>query len=361
MTIRQTLTVLALATVPIVLAGQQPPRDDTGQAPKDAPATTEDDQRFVFRTGVNLINVTATVTDARGRFVGGLTRDDFTIYEDGEQVDVTQFSNERVPVSLGIALDTSGSMEGRKMDAARTALDRFLYELLAPDDEIFLYEFNYTPELLQDWTVDRDRVSRALRGIRPRGGTAMYDAVAESVPRVAEGQHRKKALLIISDGNDTNSETDVRALRQLIRESEALVYAIGIDGESRRAGWNPRGRSIPIPSPRPNPSPFPFPGGGGRAPQLPTGRPAGGGNQEDRVNVSALRDLTDDSGGRTEIVRDAGDLDPATAGIARELSQQYYLGYPSDSEPDGRWHAIRVEVRDPAYRVRARRGYTASP
>ena len=359
MSARLTLAALALAAAPIVLAGQQPPR---ATDPPPAPATETDDeaQRFVFRTGVNLINVTATVTDARGRFVGGLTQEDFTIYEDGQEVDVTQFSNERVPVSLGIALDTSGSMEGRKMDAARSALDRFLFDLLAPDDDIFLYEFNYTPDLLQDWTTDRNRVSRALRRIRPRGGTALYDAVAESVPRVAEGQHVKKALLIISDGNDTNSETDVRALRELIRESEALVYAIGIDGASRRAGWNPRGRSVPIPSPR-TPSPFPFPGGGRRAPQLPRGGTGAGGGQDDRVNVSALRDLTDESGGRTEIVRDAGDLDPATAGIARELSQQYYLGYPSQAEADGEWHAIRVEVRNSAYRVRARRGYTASP
>ena len=168
---RFVLTVLgALAALPLVVAGQQ-------RAPSD-------EQRFVFRTGIDLINVTATVTDRRGRFVSGLTQDDFTIYEDGRQVDVTNFSNERVPVSLGTALDTSASMDGRKMDAARDALDRFLYDLLGPNDEIFLRAFNYTPELLQDWTVDRDRLSRAIRNIRPDGGTAMYDVVVESVPQL---------------------------------------------------------------------------------------------------------------------------------------------------------------------------------
>ena len=125
-----------LAALPLVVAGQQ--------------RATEDEQRFVFRTGIDLINVTATVTDRRGRFVGGLTQDDFIIYEDGRQVDVTNFSNERVSVSLGIALDTSGSMDGRRMDAARDALDRFLYDLLEPNDEIFLREFNDTPKLLED-------------------------------------------------------------------------------------------------------------------------------------------------------------------------------------------------------------------
>ena len=342
---RRALTALTLAVaVPLVVAGQQRPEPD--------------DPAFVFRTGVELINVTATVTDARGRFVSGLTKDDFRVYQDGELVEVTHFDNERVPVSLGIALDTSGSMEGRKMDAAQRALDRFLFELLGPDDEIFLYEFNYTPELLQDWTVDRSRLSRAIRNIRPRGGTALYDAVAESIPRVGEGQHFKKALLIISDGNDTNSETDLRELRRLIRDSEALIYAIGIDAESRPTGWNRRGPTIRLPIP----TPFPFPGGGRRPPRLPPGlgNPRSA-NRDDRVNVTALRDLTDDSGGRTEIIRDADDLDPATAGIADELSRQYYLGYPAQTEKDGRWHSIRVEVRNTAYRVRSRRGFTATP
>ena len=342
---RRVLAALSLAVVvPLVVSGQQPPEPD--------------DQRFVFRTGVELINVTATVTDARGRFVNGLTRDDFQVYQDGELVEITHFNNERVPVSLGIVLDTSGSMEGRKMEAARKALDRFLYDLLGPDDDIFLYRFSFTPVLLQDWTADRGRLSRAIRDIRPRGGTALYDAVAESVPRVAEGKHFKKALLVISDGNDTNSETDIRELRRLIRESEALIYAIGIDGPSTPAGWNRRGPTIRMPIP----TPFPFPGGGRRPPQIPTGRGSPrGANRDDRVNVTALRDLTDDSGGRTEIIRDADDLDPATAGIADELSRQYYLGYPAQTEKDGRWHSIRVEVRNSAYRVRSRRGFRATP
>lgn len=84
-------------------------------------------------------------------------------------------------------------------------------------------------------------------------------------------------------------------------------------------------------------------------------------NRDDRVNVTALRDITDDSGGRTEIIRNVDDLDPATAGIADELSRQYYLGYPAQTEKDGQWHSIRVDVRNTAYRVRSRRGFTATP
>ena len=314
-------------------------------------------QPFLFRSGIALINVTATVTDARGRLVSGLTQDDFSVYEDGEPVQITHFANRRIPVSLGIAIDTSGSMEGRKMDAARNALNHFLYDLLGLDDEIFLYRFDYTPVLTQNWTTDRDRLSLAIRNLRPRGGTAMYDAVAESLPLLVQGRHRKKALLLISDGHDTNSETDLRELRSLIQDSEALIYAIGIDGRSQRPAWTRRGSTVPPPVPRR----FPFPIGGRPTPQFPRGRNLTAAMSEDRVNVTALRALTDRSGGWTEVIRDADDLEPATASIARELNQQYYLGYPAPSEKDGQWHAIRIEVRNSGYRVRARRGYLASP
>ena len=323
---------------------------------------------FRFHSGVELINVTATVSDANGRFVPGLQQDDFIVYEDNKQVEVTHFSAERVPVSLGIALDTSGSMAGNKMEAARGALTRFVDDLLDRSDEIFLYRFSDYPSLAQGWTGDRQRILRALDRMTPYGGTAMFDAVSEAIPLAQKGQNRKKALVIISDGNDTTSRFGIRDLKQQIRESEVLVYAIGIDGEGGPAIYRaPAPPRIPMP-----PIPLPFPGaprGGNRWPpaQPPIGGSGGGngrswqrGRQDDRVNITALRDMTDDSGGRTEIVREVRDLDPATAGIADELSKQYYLAYSPATEKDGRWHAIRVEVKNHAYRVRSRRGYTAN-
>jgi len=182
------------------------------------------------------------------------------------------------------------------------------------------------------------------------------------------GQNRKKAVVIISDGNDTSSRVGVSEVKQVVRETEVLVYAVGIDGQGQSTLRRP---SPPVPQPQPRlPIPFPFPGGrgGGRAPipqPQPGYPPVGGvystGGADDRVNVMALREMTDDSGGRTEIVRDFRDLDPAVAGIADELSQQYYLGYPSPGHRDGRWHTIRVEVRDRSLQVRARKGYVATP
>ena len=278
-----------------------------------------------------------------------------------------------MPVSLGIVLDTSGSMVGEKLTHALMAIDRFLTRLLSPEDEIFLYKFSNFPELVQDWTTDRTRLSRAIRRINAGGGTAMLDAIAESVPLAQTGQNRKRAIVLISDGNDTDSQSSLNEVKQLIRESEVMVYAVGIDGQAEGTifGLPPTTRG-PLP---PSPSPFP----GGRRPRGPGGvilpqtsqfqwpfpqgpatrrrMPAG----DDRVNAHALREITDDSGGRTEIVRSSRDLDPATANIADELSRQYYLGYASTTEKDGRWHAIRVETRDKSLRVRARRGYIATP
>jgi len=162
-------------------------------------------------------------------------------------------------------------MAGSKIQAAQDALDKFLYELLDKQDEIFLYRFSNSVVLLQDWTKDRQLLSRALGRITPNGGTALYDAVSEAIPRTQQGQYRKKALLVISDGNDTASATGIREVKAQIRESEVLVYAVGIDGEgepTRRTGPPPR---------MPMPIPFPFPGGrGGRGgrpgwPQPPIG------------------------------------------------------------------------------------------
>ena len=331
-----------------------------------ASAQVRDNSQFRFRSGVELVNVTATVLDADGRFVPNLTQNDFAVWEDDKPVEVTHFSAERVPVSLGIALDTSGSMAGERIEAARAAIRRFVNELLDANDELFLYRFSNYPVLVQGWTRDRRDLLEPVDRLQPNGATALYDCVSRAIPLAQQGQNQKKALVIISDGNDTSSRTDIRDLKEQIRQSEVLVYAVGIDADgdetTRRTPSPPR---IPIPR---------FPGGIGRGgigipPSTPfppvggTGGTGGGSFRSsfsDRVNISALRDMTDDSGGRTEVIRTARDLDPATAGIADELSKQYYLAYSPPEQKDGRWHTIRVDVKGHSYRVRARRGYFAS-
>jgi Ca-activated chloride channel family protein len=378
----KSIRILALATLAAsaLCLGATPEgrgRDTGAQQPSQPPPQeqqpAQESQSFRFRTGVELINVTATVTDPSGRFVPGLRKEDFRVFQDGEEQPVTHFNNERVPVSLGIALDTSGSMDGEKMIAAREALNSFLAQLNDPEDEVFLYRFDSNPMLVQGWTRDKRRLSAELGRLQARGGTALYDAVAEAVPLAQSGHNRKKALVIISDGNDTSSRTDVASLKQMSRETEVLVYAIGIDSQDtfsflpggirQQLAFQRRPPRIPIPFP------FPMPGAGRRRPPPPTPpsfppTTRGGNNRGvdgDRVNVAALREITDDSGGRTEIVRGARDLNPATAGIADELSRQYYLGYAATGVKDGRWHTIGVELRNPTYHVRARRGFVATP
>jgi Ca-activated chloride channel family protein len=347
-------TLIVIALLAAAVAGGTAQESPT-------PAGRSGQEGFRFRSGVELINVTATVIDQDGRFVPGLRKEDFQVFDDNQPVDVTHFSNERVPVSLGIVLDTSGSMTPDKMASARGAIERFM-ELLGPDDEMFLYRFANVPELAQGWTRDREALSRALRDLYAGGATAMYDAVADALPVASSGRNRKKAIVVISDGNDTSSSTTPRELKELIRESEVLVYAIGVDGRARqytRSAPRPR---FPVPLPIPGgrrpgwPNPIPPIGGGPGGGSGGTFGVAGG----DRLDERALRQFTDDTGGRTEVVHDFADLAGATARIADELSKQYYLGYVSPGAKDGRWHAIRVEVRDQRFHVRARRGYVAS-
>jgi len=321
------------------------------------------DDAFKFKSGVELVNVTATVSDDNGHFVTGLTKDDFTVSEDGQPQEIAQFSNERVPVSLGILLDTSGSMTPEKMSAARNAIDRFIYDLLGKDDELFFMQFASVPDLLQGWTYDRRAISRAVNQVTAAGGTAMYDAIADALPIAADGRNQKKAILVISDGNDTNSRTSVTQLRNMIRESEVMVYALGVDGNDVQTyspqPRQPNGPRFPIPIPR---------GGRGRWPGFPMAPqigfpPIGGGwgrSGNEHVNENALRAITDDTGGRTEIVRGFADLGNATQRLADELSQQYYIGYNNGGKKDGKWHAIKVDIRNRHYTVRARKGYVAS-
>jgi Ca-activated chloride channel family protein len=294
-------------------------------------------QETVFKAGVEVVDVAATVTDGNGRFIRGLTRDDFIVSEDGKPQEIVTFSSERVPVSLGILLDVSGSMTDDQLTTGRLAINHFAFDLLDKEDELFLMEFAGRGRVLQTWTRDRDLFSQALGraneeplqgridyqpgiGRTVNYGTSLRDAVATSLALAAKGVHRKKAVLVISDGIDTSSRRTVKQVQDAIRASEVLVYALGVDGGSA--------------------SMFGF--------------------FNDAVDTGALRKLTDDTGGRTEVVKGFKNLEKATARLADEFNQQYVIGYAAPNR-DGRWHAIKVEVRKKkGSKVRARAGYTAS-
>ena len=301
MPIRNALLLLALPAV-LALPVQQPSLQD--------PRT--------FKSGIDITGVTVTVRDSDGRLVTGLTREDFDLFEDGDPQIITQFTRERVPVSVGVLLDISDSMFGRKIDEARIAVNGFLFEQLDAQDEFFILAFNHRPHVMTTWTHTEDVVRQALDSLKPTGGTAVYDAVLEALPVIARRNRERGALLIVSDGSDTASTAMLRDVRFGLRRSQAFVYAIAIDSP----GNKPINRS---------------------------------------VNPSTLREITDENGGRTEVVQSTADIAAASARIADELNHQYVLGYTSSHGADGKFHSIRVKSHGADYRVRARKGYVADP
>ena len=299
---RPALASAIAALVAARLLAQQPPVTD----------------HRLFQSGIEITSITATVTDREGHPVTGLPRDAFEVYEDGILQTITQFTRERVPIGLGVLLDCSDSMYGKRMEDARSAVERFLFELLAPTDEFFLMAFNHRPRPLTGWTREQGDVRHALAGIRPSGGTAIYDTLLEALPLIETRTRQRAALLIISDGADTASTATLRELRPALRRSDTFVYAIAIDSPDRQ----------PI---------------------------------NTRVNPAALREITAESGGRTEIVQNSAQLDEAAARIAEELNSQYVLGYTPPRGADGQFHSLRVRVAGSNDRVRARNGYVATP
>jgi Ca-activated chloride channel family protein len=270
----------------------------------------------VYRSGIDLVTLTATVADSTGRLVSGLQMADFEVTENGERQTVTQFTNERVPVSLGILLDISGSMSGRRIQNARLALERFVDDLLDPRDETFVAAFDHRLRVIVPWTSQARGLSHRLDYVHPVGGTAIYDALLGAIPVVDTGSHAKRALVLVTDGADTASDHGVRDVRGQLRRTNAIVYAIGID-----------------------------------VPQI--------GARADRVNPEVLRELTSESGGGAEVIRDSEDLRAATARIAEELNRQYLIGYTPTRRPDDTYRSIRVQTTDTRYQVRTRRGYYA--
>src|SRR5688500_568740 len=232
---------------------------------------TVDGRSQSFRSASELVTTAVTVRDAEGRLVTTLQQSDFIVEEDGEPQPITQFTRERVPVSLALALDVSDSMRGQRMTDARGALANFLDALLAPEDEAALLGFNHETKLFGEWTTLRQGLRSKLDAIRPSGGTALFDAIAKSLPLFESRQHPRAALLVVSDGADTASDLSPTMVKQTLVRSDVFLYAIGIDSTDARAST--------------------------------------------RINPFTLNDLTAQGGGYTEIIRSTAELGAATARI----------------------------------------------
>jgi Ca-activated chloride channel family protein len=319
-----------------------------------------------LKVDVQLINVVATVTDNKGRYVADLTEDDLIVEEDGQPQEIVHFSQSNdLPVSLGIVLDTSGSME-RKISTATRAVERFI-RLIHEDDDIFLMTFSNRPDLRQDFTDDREKLTSALRRVTVGGGTSLYDALDMSLRKVRRGKHEKKAILLISDGEDTTSETTLDEVMVGIRESELLVYSLGISPASGGILTDPgRGPSIGVPIPG-IPGGIPIPGVPGRRrfPALPQRDPRQvPPRNEDTLNMNVLNMFADASGGKAWRLSGnwtegrGSEIQRAMDEIADELRNQYSVGYYAPHAlNDGKWHRIEIKARNKNYRVRARKEY----
>lgn len=289
--------------------------------------------------------ITVTVTDRDGRYVPGLRREDFVVYEEDMPQAITYFNTgQDEPVSLGLIVDTSGSMLN-KIVSARRALRRFV-NTVHPQDEVFLEAFNQHFLLLQDFTDSRALLLQATTQLQPDGGTALYDAILDGLRRVQQGRRQKKALIVITDGLDVNSVASRDQTLDAIRRSGVLVYTIGVGDPA--AGSRAIGMM---------PSMSPFMVRRGMGPFV--AGPRSG--VDEAVDSRTLQELSDETGGKNfllntaDVVGSGMVLDNATQAISDELRQQYSLGYKSPLKGDV-YRSVRVEVRRDGLVVRTHKG-----
>ncbi|MEA2173621.1 MAG: Ca-activated chloride channel [Blastocatellia bacterium] len=321
------LAALALLAAPQALnaqekpnnasAGQTAPPASTSKPQRPSPPGV-DDQLIV---NTDLITMTVTVTDTYGRFVSGLSKKAFTVLDEKVPQEITFFSDDDAPVSVGVVFDVSGSMNGDKIRRAREALSKFI-QTSHNSDEYFLIGFNSRAQLLLDKTRDGSAVLDKLTFVEPKSNTALYDACYLGVEKVTRGAHPKRAVLLISDGQDNDSRYTFSELRKLLKESDVVVYSIGILGG------------------------------------------ADAGSQFGMEGQAILDELSSVSGGKAFFPRTAAEMDDIFESIALELRHQYSIGYkPSNFTNDGKWHRLKVKITPPRglphLFVRSKEGYFA--
>ncbi len=287
---------------------QQKPTDSvTAAETKDDTAKqvqNKDKRDGMVQIGTNLVSMTISVTDPYGRFVTGLSKEHFEIFDEKVKQQIDLFTDEDSPVSIGVIYDVSGSMKERIARSVR-AVKRFI-ETSHDDDDFFLIGFNDRAKLVHDFTTSGDQLVSHLMFVQPKGSTALYDAAYLGVEKVGQGRHKKKALLIISDGQDNNSRYTYKELRNRVKEADVQIYAIGIT--------DPYSDSL---------------AGFGR---------------------SVLEEITRMTGGRAFFPNayNEPELIEICTRIALELRHQYSIGfYPSDTTSEAKWRRLQVKVNPP--------------
>jgi Ca-activated chloride channel homolog len=290
--------------------GQEVQKGSKAPAPQNSDTLSVD---------VDLVLVTTTVTDSNSRYVTGLKKEDFQVFEDKVQQDIQYFSAEQVPLSVGVIFDVSGSMND-KLSAARSAAVTFM-RMGNREDEYFLVEFGNEAHLVSDFTTDIGRLQQRIAFTKANGMTALYDAMYMGLTRLDRGNNTRKALLLITDGQDNHSRYSFSDIRDYAKERDVQIYAIGIvDPVSSQYSDS------------------------GRAP------------------IQSLAEIT---GGRAFFPDSPYQLEDICTQIGIDLKNQYVIGYKStNGQKDGKWRKIQVKMNHakgaPKLYARAKTGYFAS-
>jgi Ca-activated chloride channel family protein len=272
-----------------------------------------------IKQNVDLVLVPVSVTDGKQRLVTGLDQSNFQVLEGKKVQEIRHFSNEDAPVSLGVIVDTSGSMKD-KVERVREAVTQFC-EMANVDDEFFMITFSDEPHMATDFTNAAQDVEKELLYINPKGRTALLDAIYMGVQKMRKARYSKKALLVISDGGDNHSRYGEREVKSAVKESDVMIYAIGTFD-----------RYVPT--------------------------------QEEMLGPGLLANVTQVTGGRAFTLENPNEMPAVAHRIGTELRTQYVLGYRPEKAPhDGKWHKISVKLKLPAklsfLRVHAKTGYYA--
>ena len=259
-----------------------------------------------IRVDTTLVLIPVTVTDPMNRFVTGLEKENFKVFEDKKEQDISQFSSEDAPLSAGVIFDCSGSM-GHKLEKSRLAVSEF-FKTANPEDEFFLIQFNDTANLVQPFTQNLEEIQNRLTFTFSRGRTALLDAVFLGLHTMKRAKNPRKALLIISDGGDNNSRYTEAEIKNLVREADVQIYAIGIYEEG----------------------------------------PARARTPEESAGPALLAAIAEQTGGRQYEVDNLNELPDVAAKIGVELRNQYVLGYsPQNLDRDGKYRHVVVKVIPP--------------
>jgi len=316
-----------VAAVSALLLDPAPAQTDPiEQAPKPTIATgdSQHSPKPTFTADTNLVVIPVAVTDTRNRFVLGLQKADFQLFEDGVEQNVAHFSGEDAPLSVGLVFDESGSMD-YKLRNSRDAVAQFL-KSLNRDDEVFLVEFGDNAKLSVGFTTRIEDIDSALKGVRPGGLTAMIDGINTGLQEIRKAKNPRKAIVIISDGGDNHSHYTAAEIEALVRAADVQVYAMGVFEPVLSLGLTPEEISGP----------------------------------------RLLSDIANQTGGRAFSAVLMSDLPSVAARIAVELRNQYVLAYyPRNQARDGKYRKVEVKLSQPQgvppLKAHWRLGYYAPP